>query len=59
MLKVLSINLSKKGKKGELANDQLLNAVFMVLGKEYPVEEKDKEDLINLLLTDLTETGNK
>jgi len=49
----------EKRKKGELANDQLLNAVFMVLGKEYPVEEKDKEDLINLLLTDLTETGNK
>jgi MoxR-like ATPase len=48
----------EKRKKGELANDQLLNAVFMVLGKEYPVGA-DKEALIELLFTYLTETGNK
>lgn len=42
----------------ELATDQLLNAIFMLVGDNKPTE-KEKESLIKRLLASLTETGNK
>ncbi|MDJ0659481.1 MAG: MoxR family ATPase [Crocosphaera sp.] len=51
------INLRDDEKK-ELATDQLLNVIFMLLDENKPTgEEKDR--LIERLLTPLTETGNK
>ncbi|MFM7712121.1 MAG: hypothetical protein ACKO7A_05090, partial [Microcystis sp.] len=48
----------KKREKGELATDQLLNAVFMSMGQDKPTGAELKS-LTNLLFTYLTETGNK
>jgi MoxR-like ATPase len=47
----------KKRDKGELATDQLLNAVFMSMGKK--LTEAELKSLTDLLFTYLTETGNK
>ncbi|MDJ0715187.1 MAG: MoxR family ATPase [Prochloraceae cyanobacterium] len=44
--------------KKELATDQLLNAIFMLLDENKPTGQ-EKERLIERLLTPLTETGNK
>lgn len=44
--------------KKELATDQLLNVIFMLLDENKPTGE-EKERLIKRLLTPLTETGNK
>ncbi|MFM6896119.1 MAG: MoxR family ATPase, partial [Microcystis panniformis] len=48
----------KKREKGELATDQLLNAVFMSMGENKPTDAELKS-LTNLLFTYLTDTGNK
>jgi MoxR-like ATPase len=48
----------KKREKGELATDQLLNAVFMSMGKDKPTDTELKS-LTDLLFTYLTETGNQ
>ena len=56
---VIEAFISKRDKeKKELATDQLLNVIFMMRGENKPKGEKLKE-LIDLLLTSLTETGNK
>jgi len=47
----------KKREKGELATDQLLNAVFMSMGQDKPTGAELKS-LTNLLFTYLTDTGN-
>ncbi|MFM6403317.1 MAG: AAA family ATPase, partial [Microcystis sp.] len=47
----------KKRDKGELATDQLLNAVFMSMGQDKPTGAELKS-LTNLLFTYLTDTGN-
>lgn len=46
-------------KKKEIATDQLLNAVFIILGKDKKLTEAEKESLQKLLLTPLTETGDR
>ena len=43
----------KKRDEGELANDQLLNAIYLVIGARIP-EGKDREKLIDVLLQYLT-----
>jgi hypothetical protein len=48
----------KKREKGELATDQLLNAVFMSMGQDKPTGVELKS-LTDLLFTYLTKTGNK
>ena len=48
----------KKREKGELATDQLLNAVFMSMG-ENKLTDAELKSLTNLLFTYLTDTGNK
>lgn len=47
----------KKREKGQLATDQLLNAVFMSMGQDKPTGAELKS-LTNLLFTYLTDTGN-
>jgi MoxR-like ATPase len=48
----------RDGKERKLATDQLLNVIFMLTGDRKPTG-KDKESLIERLLTSLTETGNQ
>ena len=52
------INLRDKEEK-ELAIDQLLNAVFMLLGEQRKPTKEEKKILIDLLFTPLTETGDR
>ncbi|MDJ0561379.1 MAG: MoxR family ATPase, partial [Microcystis sp. M53599_WE4] len=47
----------KKREKGQLATDQLLNAVFMSMGENKPTGAELKS-LTDLLFTYLTDTGN-
>jgi len=47
----------KKREKGQLATDQLLNAVFMSMGQDKPTGAELKS-LTDLLFTYLTDTGN-
>jgi MoxR-like ATPase len=50
----------KKREKGELATDQLLNAVFMSMSMgENKLTDAELKSLTNLLFTYLTDTGNK
>lgn len=45
--------------KKELATDQLLNAVFMLSGEQRKPTKDEKQRLMNLLFTPLTETGDQ
>lgn len=47
----------KKQEKGELATDQLLNAVYLITGKNSP-NEKDKNAIVEILMKHLTNTGD-
>jgi MoxR-like ATPase len=56
--KLLIDEFLKKRKDGDLATDQLLNAIYLVTRKNAPVEE-EKKDLVNQLLKILSSTEDK